>query len=361
MSLRVFRLLCDVVEARLDPGCTGPSLEWRVRAACTPWPEGLLRLAHAHLMTPALAVALEDLGLSDRLPDRVRAYIAAARALAVARNDRLREQLQAVALRLNEAGIAPTPLDGTLRLVDGLYPDPAWRFAPGLDLLIPMRQIAAAERALAAAGWAPAPRSPGSEPDRVALLHPEGEAPLELHATLLGAPHDRLLPAAPFLARAEPHALGGATLLLPTGEGQLAHLVAQAMLRHAAPLTGRFLLRDTVELLLLARRFGPAALAAVEERFVAAGYGMAWDTALTLARACQPRLAAGLPESGGGRHALVALLARRMMLQQGSPALMRALEPVGRLAARALGLAAASPAEAPGLGLAGMLGRLQRL
>jgi hypothetical protein len=358
MRLRAFRVLCQVIGVRLAAAAADATLAGDFRSLCTPRPQPLADLARDHLVTPAMAAAVEDLGLGDRLPDEMRAFLAAARALAVARNERLCLQLHDAALRLNHADIVPVPLGGAIRLVDGLYPDAAWRFSPQLDLLIPARRLGMAEQALGDAGWRRAADGPGSEAHRVILRRPGAEAPLRLHLAPLRRAQGGLLPAARLLARAQLEPLGEATLLLPALEDQLVHLAAHATPRHACLLTGRFLLRDVVELGLLARRAGPGTLAAAGARFAAARRRATWEVSLELLRACLPELAAGaVGEAVALRHVL---LARRMLLQQGAPTLMRGLEPVGRLAARALGHAAGGPlAAGPDRDLARMLNRLQ--
>ena len=64
-----------------------------------------------------------------------------------------------VAAALNEIDIVPVALKGAIRLVDGLWPDPALRFMHDLDLLVPAdglwRGAAAADGAGLAADSGP--------------------------------------------------------------------------------------------------------------------------------------------------------------------------------------------------------------
>jgi hypothetical protein len=316
MRMPGFDLICRLIESALVDAAPPPSLLERVRAAAVVRPRALVDLAHAHLVTPAMAVAVEDLGIGDRLPDRVRACLAAVRALSVAHNRELRSLLHDAARRLNRIDVVPVPLDGTIRLIDDLHPDPAFRLTPDLDLLVPAERLADAARALAAAGWLRAPAEGCRDARRQMLVHPDAEACLKLRATPLDATGDRLLPAAAVLMRARFHPLGDAALLLPAPEHQLVHLAACSTARRG----GRFALRDTVELALLARRFGPGRLAAAGTAFAAAGRRSAWGASLALARLCLPRLA---PAGPGGASLLDGLLARRMVLKQGAPALLK--------------------------------------
>jgi hypothetical protein len=343
MPLQPFALLCRLVDTRLAEARPDRALLGAIADPATPWPR-LVTLSGVHLMTPAMAACLLDLALTGPLPPALEAYLLATRAAATTRNDRLAAQLQEVARCLNGIEIAPVLLNGAIRLVDGLYPDPAWRFMHDLNLLIPAHRVAAAQTALEAAGWQPV----GGEAEdghHVTLVHPAAEVRLALHTAPLAEPYASLLPAARVLARARPLDLGPATAAVPALEDQLVHLVAHGMLQHAFLFTGRCLLRDVVELVLLVRRTDPAILAAVPERFAAvpptAGPA-AWNVSLELAAACLPGLAPRAREAGLRTRALV----RRMLLQQRSPWLMQLLGPAGWVASLALGWAPGGPAGA---------------
>jgi hypothetical protein len=105
------------------------------------------------------------------------------------------------------------------------------------------------------------------------------------------------------------------------------------MLQHAFLFTGRFLLRDLVELALLLRLADPGVLAAAQDRF-AAGWRSAWEVCLGLAGRCLPRSTPDRDRRLGGRDRL---LVERMLLQQRSPVLMQAAGPAGWVAAWVLG------------------------
>jgi hypothetical protein len=114
------------------------------------------------------------------------------------------------------------------------------------------------------------------------------------------------------------------------------------MLQHAFLFTGRFLLRDLVELALLQARADQATLAAARQRFAdapSAAWRGAWDLGLALASACLPRLVPKAARPGLGTRAL----AWRMLLQQRSPWLMQLLGPAGWILSRALGWAPGEP------------------
>jgi hypothetical protein len=173
------------------------------------------------------------------------------------------------------------------------------------------------------------------------MARPGAQARVELHAAPLPSPHADLVPAHRLLSRAAPRVLGAATVALPALEDQIVHLVAHGMLQHAFLFTGRFLLRDLVELALLLRLADPGVLAAAQDRFAAAGRRSAWEVCLGLAGRCLP---GSMPDRDhcclGGRDRL---LVERMLLQQRSPMLMEVAGPAGWVAAWILGQIAGEP------------------
>ena len=168
------------------------------------------------------------------------------------------------------------------------------------------------------------------------MVHPEGVARIELHRLPLPAPHDRLLPANVLLAGATERALDGTRIGIPSLSHQLVHLVAHGLLQHAQLESGRFLLRDLAEQILLTERAGRDDLWVARERFDAAGHGLAWEVAGRLSTFCL--LARPEPVRPAAR-----MLAARMLLQQRSRWAMQSLGPAGWLAARLAGVATAGP------------------
>jgi hypothetical protein len=161
------------------------------------------------------------------------------------------------------------------------------------------------------------------------LGNPDAVARIELHHSPLPPPWSELLPAARMLNRAMPRPLEHAMVALPSLEDQLVHLVAHGMLQHQFLRNGRFLLRDLIELQLLATRAGIVATRSARTRFAAAGRTLAWDVAVELEAHCH-----GRPRT---RSSLAArILAMRMRLQQRSPRTMLLLGPPGWLAAHLL-------------------------
>ena len=331
--MRPFELLCALVATGLGRRPVAPDLVAAVASADVPWPR-LVTLSGTHLLTPALAPALADRALRDAVPDELRQYLAAMHEAAMLRNQALRAQLEHVAGLLNAIGIVPMALKGAIRLVDGLWPDPALRFMHDIDLLVPADAVAICASQLAASGWQPSPDGSHEAEHHLSLHHPEAPARIELHRLPLAGPHDRLLPAPQMLARAEPVGLGGAVVAVPAWEDQLVHLVAHGMLQHAFLESGRFLLRDLVEQTLLTARAGTDELRFAGDRFVATSNQLAWDVSRELCARC-------LGDEPSGATPTCRLIAARMMLQQRSPVAMQVLGPAGWLAARLCGVASA--------------------
>ena len=113
--------------------------------------------------------------LRDSVPGELHDYLDAMLGSAAERNRALRSQLVAVAATLNRIGIVPVALKGANRLLDGLWPDPAFRFMHDIDLLVPEAAIAACGRALARDGWRTAAED-GTDAalHHWSLVHPEG-------------------------------------------------------------------------------------------------------------------------------------------------------------------------------------------
>ena len=340
-----FTLLRRLIDSWLCQRAIDQDLAAAIADPATPWPR-LVTLSAVHVMTPAIATALADPLVAATLPDELRAYLAEIRLAAAERNQSLHAQLEQVATALNEVDIVPVALKGAIRLVDGLWPDQALRFMHDLDLLVPADGLWRGQRRLIAQGWQLAAGLEDGEGHHVALIHPDAEARLELHRSVLPAPHDLLLPAMRVLARARPVPIGDATLAIPALEDQLVHLVAHGMVHHAFLYNGRFLLRDLVEQALLAQRADPRDLRRARERFATAGLAPAWDVSAALMACCLP----GSAVRPMAVDATTRLLVARMLVQQRSPALMGLFGPVGWATARCLGRAVAKPASADGRG-----------
>ncbi|SET43693.1 nucleotidyltransferase family protein [Oceanicella actignis] len=190
-------------------------------------------------------------------------------------------QLAEAGAALARAGVRATALKGAAFLAAGGAPAP-WREMVDLDLLVAPRDLAAAVRALRAAGWRADEAAFVSGGDyHFPAMFPESGlgATIELHVRL-GWDAGALLDPAAVAARASASALEG--LATPAPEDRLAHLVRHAMIADRGLARGALPLRGALDW----RRLNGAAHAqALATRFEAAGQGAslrAWQAAMAL-------------------------------------------------------------------------------
>jgi hypothetical protein len=219
---------------------------------------GLARLAGRHLVTPMLAACLDNPEVRQQLPEDFSLYLEFIHAENIRRNHALRRELGQAAACLNGIDIEPLLLKGAIRLVDGLYPNPGWRFMRDLDILVPRDRLRQAVACLAALGY----RSPRDATEMLPdckhlppLCRDGAVAVLEIHADLLDLRD--VCPAEHVLARARPVDLDGARVRVPDAADQLGHLIAHDRLDSNIGGSGFFLLRSIFETALLCQDEGP--------------------------------------------------------------------------------------------------------
>ncbi|MEO6218394.1 MAG: nucleotidyltransferase family protein [Sphingomonas sp.] len=118
-----------------------------------------LALAGAHRIAPLLHIAL-----GATRPDLAALFNENARAQAA-----IRSTLREIATLSTDKGFAWLVLNGEPQ-AERLYPDPAWRTASGIDILIPAGQSRAVADTLRAAGWSVLPvRAPATSLGRAGL------------------------------------------------------------------------------------------------------------------------------------------------------------------------------------------------
>lgn len=321
-----FPLLCTLVAAALAQRPLDADTIAAIAWDRVDW-RRLVRLSGTHLLTPALAAPLADPALDLRVSDELRDYLATMHDAARERNLALREQVVEVATSLNRIDVVPVLLKGAIRLVDGLWPDPALRFMHDLDLLVPEDDLWQCVAQLARTGWRPYDEGRQDLSQHVILVHPDAPVRIELHRQPLSGELAELLPAARMLTRASTMPLGDAVVAVPCHEDQLVHLVAHGMLQHAFLRNGRCVLRELVELKLLLARTNGREIELARERFAAMGQALAWDVSLELAARCL----GGVPAA----ESLTArILATRMLMQQRWAWAMLLLGPLGWAVAR---------------------------
>lgn len=215
----------------------------------------LARLAGRHCVTPMLAACITDPELRQRLPEDFSLYLEFVHAENSRRNHALRLQLKQIATCLNEIGIEPLLLKGAIRLVDGLYRDPGWRFMRDLDLLVSRDRLSDAVARLASAGY-DFTQDPASWPEHHRHLPPMGRdggaAVIEIHSDILPQ-RQELCPAEQALARSRLVDLDGARVRIPDTVDQLAQLIGHDRFDSNLHLAGMFLLRSVFEAALLCR------------------------------------------------------------------------------------------------------------
>lgn len=248
----------DLLCACLVAGERGAALDDGAAAAFADGSVDFVRLAGLagrHLVTPMLAACFARPELARAAPEDFRLYVGFIHAENRRRNAALASGLAAAAASLNAIGIEPVLLKGAIRLADGLYPDPGWRFMRDLDLLTPRDQAAAAAAELQRQGYAVTAEAsdwPARHRHLPALVREDDGLVIELHLELLSA-HRDLCPAEEVLARAQPVDFAGARVRLPAREDQLAHLIAHDRLDRELRPSGSFLLRSLFEAALLCR------------------------------------------------------------------------------------------------------------
>ena len=247
--------------ALLDPAEVFPN-----RAAAEPVPDwpALYRLAAAHLVAPTLYASLAAREQLDRLPADAREALAVLHQLNAQHNRRLRAVLRDTVRLLNEAGIEPLLLKGSIALLPGQYPQAEARMMSDLDLALHNAEAEAAEAVLWAAGY----RNAGNIPDcqghaahhhLAPLFHPSGDGYVELHRRLLaGRRPAAALPLAAVRATAVPVAWEGLRLWVPSLEHRLLHNALHHQVQNDAYRSGRRDLRQLVEFAHL-RALPPAA------------------------------------------------------------------------------------------------------
>jgi hypothetical protein len=251
------KLLCACISAgyrkqSLDPvstaALTDPSADLM----------NLTRLAGRHLVTPMLAASLADPELRRRLPEAFALYLDFVQGENVRRNQSLRYELAQAATCLNRLDIEPLVLKGAIRLVDGLYPEPGWRFMRDLDLLIPRERVGQAIAGLARIGYyfmRDAAEHFTRHRHLAPLVRDGAIGVIEIHTELLELRD--VLQAEHVLTRGRPVTLGGARVRVPDAADQLGHLIGHDRFDSHIGGSGFFLLRSVFETALLCQDEGP--------------------------------------------------------------------------------------------------------
>jgi len=99
------------------------------------WPQ-VLRIAGAHLVSPALWSGLSRMNLDGRLPESARQYLQSVHGMNAVRNVALLQQLDESILALNNLGVVPMLIKGASYLKSYIFEDPAARITSDLDMVV---------------------------------------------------------------------------------------------------------------------------------------------------------------------------------------------------------------------------------
>ncbi|WGF89124.1 nucleotidyltransferase family protein [Marinivivus vitaminiproducens] len=284
-----FRCVASVLRA----WPANPGLARRVLSRDLDWSK-VLAAADRGLALPAVAAAVEDLGVADAVPDDYRALLAYVRGANRARNERLRASMAQAVRALNRAGIEPLLLKGANRLVDDLYPDLGWRLMGDLDLLVPPDSEQEAFRTLRAIGYEPVAERADDHQHLPDLVHAETGVMVELHRDMMPARLRSLVSTDEVCRAASRTSIDGALVQTPRLPDQLLHLIVHDQLSHDGLLAGRASLRALLEARLLVARLVPDQVAGVRQSLAKQGRDRATRVFFTLLAATVGEAPAGI-------------------------------------------------------------------
>lgn len=252
-----------------EPLCHHSGISW----------ERLVEASSQQYVTPALAWCLKN---QVEAPGDVREYFAAVLGLNAERNEALYNALTRIVAACNAIGIAPMPLKGAARLVEGTYPSRSLRFLGDLDLLIPEERSADTVAALQDIGFdikaddAPTPPNHHHLP----MLHDsKAGGGVELHTKLTTLPAGlAVLPTDWFAAGARPIGFEGLNIRLPDVTRGVAHIIVHDHFQHQ-----RIQLRQLLDIAMIRTRHEDAIdWMDLDRRFCRAGAGEVLATYLAL-------------------------------------------------------------------------------
>lgn len=264
---RAYLGICEALKALLsdapEPVSIDPVAGWGTIAS----------VASAHLVTPALAVALRG---ATSLPGDFADYLAAIHQLAASRNRRIEEEIALVLHGLGGVGIRPVLLKGSAMLAAGVYPDPAARILGDLDIFVPTGQLDRASACLDALGFVTSEDAASADArrshDLPARMHPDWPAAIELHRRLIHRSAQDLLnieTCRPSLLALE---FGGLPALVLSPTDQVTHSIAHSEIVNGGYRRRIPSLRNLLDLAMLRRHHRDAIdWSAVETRLRGAG------------------------------------------------------------------------------------------
>lgn len=213
----------------------------------------VIELTDAHLITPALWVAIRRRGLAGELPSDVREYLWKIHLLSALRNRRLKEQAITVIRLLNSIGIEPILLKGGASLFDNTFGDPGSRVMADLDVLVPREQAEHCWSVLRRNGYEPIGGSYDYSRHHhlMPLLHPKDEGTVEIHREVLPSSAAAIMPSAVMWRSAQSVRVSGALFQLPDPTTRVLHNVLHAALINRGHARANLSLRSLHELALI--------------------------------------------------------------------------------------------------------------
>jgi hypothetical protein len=239
--------------------CLGDGSQWASNEGSTAniSPTALIRTADAQFVLPAVHSALQNRGLSWRLPAEANEFLSTLELLNLERNRMLLSEIKSIAELLNRHGIEPILLKGAAYLVAGVYQHLADRLIGDIDLLIAKSQYPAAIELLVNSGYRRA------ESDPVGLFrhhHPPLRRPhsalVEVHRSLTSGKLAHFLTGSEIVAFSSAHELEGVRVRIPSPEHLVTHHILHSQLHGYYSERIWPSLRCMLDLLLLERRFG---------------------------------------------------------------------------------------------------------
>jgi len=212
---------------------------------------------------------LSNLHAKFSCPPEISDFLAGIHQLNAERNRQLLDEVESLAVLLNQAGIEPVLLKGAAYLVTGVYSDPADRMLQDIDFLVSPAQSRQAFEIIQGAGYEP------YVPNPTALVlhhHPAltrvHRVPVEIHYSLGQGASNTILRADEIVDRSTQHRLGRAAVRIPSAEHLMTHAIVHSQIQHGSYSRIWPSLRAMLDLVLLGRRF-PFAWDAVRNRFCA--------------------------------------------------------------------------------------------
>jgi len=235
--------------------------------------ETLFETANWEYVLPMVAMSAQ-VGLLGSPPTEVLEFLTAIRSLNRERNQKILEEVRAVAKILNSLGIQPVLLKGAAYLETGLYANIADRFTGDVDLLVPEDRSEEAVTLLKDRGFIE------DERDRLgrfrhhhpALIGPSGVC-IEIHRALGDAACSRLLPASEVIESSTFVERDGVAVRVPSPCHLIVHLIMHSQIHNAYDERIWPPLRGLQDLILLQSEASQPIWREIEDRFRRNGFG----------------------------------------------------------------------------------------